>query len=74
MLIKLTVDIPVECNDMSGNNLSKVYMELKKMCDSLNVYLNNIDEHNFNKSFIGRISNIEKKIKELEKQLGSITE
>lgn len=72
MHINLKLDIPKEYNDISKLEIAKLSMELKKIVDDLNFYLNCIDEENFTDKYNAKIEELIERISTLELETNSI--
>ena len=58
MSMKLDLNIPIDCNDMSDTGLSAVYMEIKKLAEQLEFLLSNINEKNMTDDYNEKIKSL----------------
>lgn len=74
MRISLSVDIPKEYNDMSKGEVARLSIEIKKLVDDLNFYLNKIDDDNFSDEYNKKTAGIEKALSDIQERLKAIEE
>jgi len=72
MRISLSVDIPKEYNDMSKGEVARLSIEIKKLVDDLNFYLNKIDDDNFSDEYNKKTAGIEKALSDIQERLKAI--
>lgn len=72
MYINLKLDIPKEYNDISNGEIAKLSMELKKIVDDLNFYLNRLDGENFTDKYNAEIESLAKRIAALETSVSTL--
>lgn len=74
MRISLSVDIPKEYNDMSKGEVARLSIEIKKLVDDLNFYLNKIDDENFSDEYNEKTAGVEKTLSDIQERLKAIEE
>jgi hypothetical protein len=72
MRIRLSVDIPKEYNDMSEGKVAKLAIELKKLVNDLNFYLNEFDSENFSDEYNRKMAEIENALSDLKERTKAI--
>ena len=72
MRIRLSVDIPKEYNDMSEGKVAKLAIELKKLVNDLNFYLNEFDSENFSDEYNRKMSEIEDTLSDVKERTKAI--
>lgn len=72
MRIRLSVDIPKEYNDMSEGKVAKLAIELKKLVNDLNFYLNEFDSENFSDEYNRKMAEIENALSDVKERTKAI--
>lgn len=72
MRIRLSVDIPKEYNDMSEGKVAKLAIELKKLVNDLNFYLNEFDSENFSDEYNRKMAKIENALSDVKERTKAI--